>query len=895
MKASLMLRTFRMARRILLPRDVASDDEAEAVATAASLAADAGRRGPRATFTYWRTEFTSLLRAAVAARRRDPQLPDDLVAVRRRLPMLSTVLHDARYALRVLRRAPGFTAVAVLTLALGIGANTAIFSLINGVLLQPLPYPRADRLYRVLHGEIDDPTSLASMTPGNFYDLQRESTAMKPFAAVTRITPTLTGHGEPRPVPGMRSAGSILEVVGVPPMLGRIYTDRDDMPGAEPVMVLSHSTWMRLFGGDEGAIGQALVLDGRPVMVVGVMPAGFHFPAPDVEFWMPALFPDTLRASRTEFMLGGIGRLADGRDATEANAELQTIMARLRADHPQANSNVAIVTEPLQEAIVGSVRTPLWILMASVACVLLIACANLANLMLARAADRRREVAVRQAIGAGRLHLVRQLLVESLVLGLAGGIAGLLTGYAFLNALIAWLPPGTPRLEAVTLDASVLAFTLIIAIGSSVCFGLAPALQLAGNAPVTALKEGSANATARSLLRPALVVCEIAVALVLLAGAGLLLRSFQALQQVDPGFPIDRVLTLGVSLPQTTYPRPAERIAFVNEALERLGRLPGVEAVAAGSGVPLAGRGTGAWFNMYDRPVPPGQTPPGVPYRVVTPRYFETLGIRLLRGRLLSDRDGLDGTPSVVISESVASRFWPEGQGRDAIGAEIYLGAPGNRLFDRATVVGIVKDVKLAGLDSGMTEAVYATQTLMPFWRGFTFAIRTTGDPAALASAARHELRQIDAAMPVMAVRTMDDVLEGSMAPARSSMLLLTIFASVALAMAAVGVFGVLSFTVTRRSREMGIRMALGADATAVRWLVVRDGMRQAAAGIAVGLIGAFWLTGFMSTLLFQVAPRDPITFAGAALILTAVSALACYLPARRATRVNPLVVLRAD
>ena len=808
--------------------------------------------------------------------------------------MLSTVLHDVRYALRLLRRTPGFTAVAVITLALGIGANTAIFSLINGVLLQPLPYPQSGRLVRVLHNAQDDPTALSVMTPGNVYDL-RAASSLRPFAGVNMVRRTVTGRGEPQPLAGVRSAGSVLEVLGVAPLLGRIYTDRDDQPGAEPVVVISHAAWQRLFGGDAAVIGQALTLDGRPSTVIGVMPAGFHFPGPQVEFWMPAQFPAELRASRDQFMLVGIGRLADGRGPDEAGSELETLMARLRADHPQANSNVGIDIEPMQDALVGSVQTPLWILMASVASVLLIACANLASLMLARAVHRRREVALRQAIGAGRVRLLRQLLTESLVLGVGGGIVGLVTGYFFLEALLAWLPDGTPRLTEVSMNLPVLAFTTSIAIVSSVFFGLAPALQLARNAPASELKNTASSTTLRSRLRPALVVAEVAIALVLLAGAGLLLRSFQALQRVDPGFQVERVLMFNVNLPEARYPKGPGRITFVREAIERLQGLPGAELVAAGSSVPLAGRGNGAWFNMLDRPVPSGQPPPGVPYRVITPGYFKTLGIALVRGRLLTDTDGLEGTPSVVISESIAKRFWPSGDGRDPIGSEIYLGAPDNRVFDRATIVGIVRDVKLAGLDSGISEAIYATQSLIPRWTTFTFIVRTAGEPFALASPARHEISRLDPALPVTAVQTMADLVRGSVAPARSSMLLLTIFAAVALAMAAVGEFGVLSVNVTRRSREMGIRMALGADSGSLRGLVVREGMLQALAGIALGLLGAFWLTGFMSTLLFEVPARDPLTFGGAALVLAGVSAVACYLPARRATRVDPLMVLRAE
>jgi putative ABC transport system permease protein len=387
-----------------------------------------------------------------------------------------------------------------------------------------------------------------------------------------------------------------------------------------------------------------------------------------------------------------------------------------------------------------------------------------------------------------------------------------------------------------------------------------------------------------------LVASEVALALVLLTGAGLLLRSFQVLQRVDPGVPVDNVLTFQLDL--GVYASPVDRISFVNRLVEKLGSLPGVTKAAAGNAVPLVGRANGAWFNLIDRPWPPGQTPPGVPYRVITPDYFNALGIRLVKGRLLDARDGRDGTPSVVISESVARRFWPN---EDPIGARIYMGAPDNKLFEQAAVVGIVGDVKLAGLESNLTEAVYALQTLMPFWRGFTFVMRSSGDPALLAQAARAEVREMNPALPITNLRTLAEIEALSMAPARSSMLLLTIFAGVALVMAAIGVFGVLSFNVNRRSREMGIRMALGAEAGAVRRLVMREGLLQAAAGVLFGLLGAWWLTRYMETMLFQVDARDPMTFAGAAGVLLLVSAAACYFPARRATRVDPLTVLRAE
>ena len=552
------LRLFRAARRLLLPHGAASRHEAEALDTAAALADEAARSGRRAVIAYWLAEFLSLVPASLAARQPDSQLPDDLCPPRRSRFMLSSVLFDLRYAFRLLRRAPGFTLVAIVTLALGIGANTAIFSLIHGVLLQPLPYPQSDRIMLVLHNEQDDPASLSLMTPGNVYDLRQASSLR--LAGVGIVTRTLTGRGEPQRVVGIRSAGSILEVLDVPPSLGRIYGDREDQPGGEPVVVISQGMWQRLFGGDPAAVGASLVLDGRPHTVIGVMPAGFQFPSPRVEFWMPAQFPAELRASRTEFMLSGVARIADGRETREAASELDTIMARLRADHPQLNGKFGISIQSYQDAVIGGVQRPLWILMASVAFVLLIACANLANLMLARAVHRRREVAVRQAIGAGRAHVLRQLLVESLVLGAAGGVAGLVTGYAFLQALLRWLPDGTPRLTEVSMSLPVLAFTLAVAILASVFFGLAPALQLSRSAPGSALKETDGSRTTRARLRPVLVVAEVAIALVLLSGAGLLLRSFRALQQVDPGFLSGRMLLFSVSLPDATYPKPADRL-----------------------------------------------------------------------------------------------------------------------------------------------------------------------------------------------------------------------------------------------------------------------------------------------------------------------------------------------
>jgi len=715
------------------------------------------------------------------------------------------------------------------------------------------------------------------------------------MAAFFSATETLTGHGDPERLQGSRSAGSLLEVVGVAPQLGRIFTAADDRLDAPRTVVISDALWRRLFGARPDALGQSLTLAGVPHTIIGIMPRGFTFPDTQLDFWAPAQANAAQRASRTEFFMLIVGRLADGVTAGAARAELDTIMARMRTEFPEANGTVALDAQPLREALVSNVSQLLWVLMGSVGCVLLIACANLANLLMAKATGRGREIGIRQAIGASRGRLVRQLLVESVVLALIGGAAGVLAGAAFLDALVAWLPAGIPRIAEATVDARVLLFTFAAATVTGIVFGLAPALQLARRAPASVLRSDIRTSTGRAPLRAVLVAGELAIALVLLAGAGLLIRSFVLMQRVDPGFSIDRVLTFQVRMEGPAYETASARIAFVNAIVERLKPLPGATAAAASSYAPVVGRGTGAWFNIIGRPLPPGTTPPGIPYRVVTPDYFKTMQIPLVRGRLLDDHDGLDGAPAVVISESLARRFWGDTAKADPIGSRIYLGAPTNKLFDGATVVGIVKDVKLAGLGSSLTDAVYGLNTLMPWWRNFTFTIRTAGDPKSLAPAVRQIVREADPTLAVTSLQAMTDIMRTSIAPTRASMLLLVLFAGIAMAMAAIGVFGVMSYAVNLRTREMGIRMALGARPSEVRRMVVADGMKQALLGVALGVGGALWLTRLMTTLLFGVTPGDPLTLASVAALLLATAALACYVPARRATRVDPLIVLRTE
>jgi putative ABC transport system permease protein len=812
--------------------------------------------------------------------------------------MLSSTWQDVRFALRMLRRSPGFTAVAVATMALAIGANTAIFSIVHGVLLKPLPFADPGRLVLLGH-HTDGGDLLDSTTPGNFYDWQRGAPAFQSMAAFSYTTCNLTGRdgalgaaGAER-VRGVASAGSIFDVLGRKALLGRTFGAAEDGPGAARVVVLSYGLWRRLFGANRRVVdrgGRVLTLDGEPYTILGVMPPDFAFPDGDAELWLPARFDAAFRDNRDQYFLLAVARLAPGVALAQAQAQLDAVTDRIRLAHPQETQNVTAGVQPLKDALVEGVRPRLLTLMGAVLFILLISCANLGNLLLARAAERRREMALRHALGARPVRLMRQTLTESALLALAGGAAGLLAGAALLDALVSWLAADLPRAHEIRLDPTVLAFTLAVSLLSGLAFGLFPALQPAGRGPAEALRDGARGSGRGGAVRAGLVIAEVALALVLLAGAGLLARSFVKLLAVDPGFRTDRLLTfrLGVAAGRER----ADHTLFFAQVRERLQTLPGVRAVTMASSLPVTRRGNGAWFNVLAKPLPPGQTPPGVAYRVVAPDYLQVMGIPLLRGRHLTPQDRLDGVRGVVISESVARRFWPH---EEALGERIYLGAPDNRLFPDGVVVGIAADVKQAGLDDEAAETVYVPSALMPPWPDFSFALRTSLAPESLAAAARARLRELDPTVPMFEVKTMDEVIAASVAPARSSMLLVGLFALLALLLAAIGVFGVLSYTVAQRTRELGIRLALGATARGVSLLVLGQGMLQVLAGVVLGLAGAWALTRFMASLLYGVAPDDPLTFAAVALALAAIAALASYLPARRATRVDPMEVLRQE
>jgi putative ABC transport system permease protein len=888
---------YRLALR-LLPDDVRRQHGAQMEAVFGELVRDAWhRRGWRGASRAVTAELWALVWFAWCERRgaRRPLRIDERQFMWPTEPegrslMLASLAQDVRYAARLLWRTPGFTFVCVATMALAIGANTAIFSVINGVLLKSLPFDDPE-LVVVLGHHTDGGDALDSTTPGNLSDWMRSATSFETMAGFAPTSRVVTWKGQAEQLRGGLSVGNIFDVLRRSAAEGRTLRGIDDEPGAEPVIVLSARLARRLFAG-RSAVGASLAVNGTPHTVVGVMPSDFAFFDYDYEYWIPARFDAAFRNNRDQFFLAGIARLKPGTSVTQAEAQLNTVMDAIRRDYPQFTQNATAAVAPMKEVLLDGVQTRLVMLMGAVLFVLLIACANLGNLLLARASTRRREIALRHALGARPRRLVRQMLTESVLLASIGGGAGLALGIVLIRVLRMYLPENLPRLQAVELDGGVLIFTAAVSMASGILFGVFPALQLAASAPLDAVREGARGSARSRWVRTTLVASELALALMLLVGAGLLVRSFARLTDVPPGFNTERLLTFRVSIQTSTYKEPSQRVAFFERAAEGMRALPGVRDVALTTTLPVAGRGNGAWFNLIDRPLPPSQTPPGVPNRVVTANYFQMMGIPLRRGRYFTADDRLGGTQAVIVSESVARRFWP---GEDALGKRIYMGAPDNRVVPDSDIVGIVADVKQTGLDEEKPEAVYAPHGLIPVITSFTFALRTSTDPATLTSAARDVIRRIDPMVPLVRVETMDTIVAASTAPARSSMVLVAIFAGIALALAIVGVFGVLSYTVNQQATELGIRMALGASARSVKLLVLGRGMAPVAAGVAIGIAGALALSQYMTTLLFGVTPTDPVTFVAVSLLLASVAAAATYVPARRATRVDPVRVLRQE
>ena len=805
--------------------------------------------------------------------------------------VMATVLHDVRVAARSLRKTPGFSLVVILTLALGIGANAAIFSVLNAVILRPLPYPASDRIMTLWtnNGVQGWPEDVSGFP--NFSDWRAQNTTFTELAAYTGTTRALTGSGEPEQLRGTTIFPSFFTVIGVSPARGRAPT-MEDFDADRRVVVLSDDLWRRRFGGDPAIVGRTIQLSGVSHEVVGIMPPGFAFPSTETQLWLPFARAVT-NDPRGNFWLQVVGRLKPGVTVDRARADLATIAARLEKEYPASNASLGVTIIPLHEHTVGDVRPALLVLMGAVGFVLLIACANVANLLLARGATRAREVAVRAALGAGRGRIVRELLTESVTLALVGGALGLLLAKWGVDLLVALGPAALPRMHEVTVDATMLFFTLVASLITAVLFGLPPALRASAVNLSETMKQGTrsmSSARGGSRVRRALVVSEIAMALVLLIGAGLLVASFQRLSKVDAGFDGKGVLTARISLPQGKYPQPALARAFYGDLLERTKALPGVKSVAYTTGLPLSSIVSGSNIQVEGRPPMPDLDQKEVRRSVVSPGYFSALGMRMLAGRTFSDQERGDTVTVVVVNETMKKLHF---LGEDPIGRRMRWGCVQDGC-PWMTVVGVVNDTKQDGLDEFVRPEVYMSHLQLPRL-SLSIAVRTDGDPLALAPLLRSTLRALDPDVPLSSVSTMEQMTEQSVATRRFNTLLLAIFSSLALILAVVGIYGVMSYSVSQRRQEVGIRMALGAQAGQVVQLVLREAMTLAVAGIGIGVLLSLAVTRLLGSLLFEVSATDTTTFIVTALILAGVAGVAGYIPARRAAGVDPLVALRSE
>ena len=827
-------------------------------------------------------------------RRSQKTAQDAPVAGGGRTNLLADFLHDLRYAIRLQRKNPGFTIVAVIALALGIGANTAIFSVVNTVLLQPLPYKDPERLVMVWEEATKSGYPQDTPTAANYRDWRDQNQSFEGMAAVDETSFNLTGSGDPERLEGRRVSTSLFPLLGVEPQLGRFFAAAEDQPGSERVVLLSYSLWQRRFGGDTGIVGKTLTLNGAGYTVVGVMPARFQFPTRDDEAWVPIAMTQDEATNRGRHYLQVVAKLKPGVTLPQAQADMTTIATRLQQQYPQTNTDLGAVITPLHEHLVGDIKPALLILLGAVGLVLLIACANVANLLLARAAVRQKEIAVRVAVGARQQRLVRQFLTESVALSILGGVVGLAIAYAGLIVLKSFIPETVSQAAQISIDYKVLGFTLLVSVVTGLIFGLAPALQSVRFNQIETLKEGGRDAAtggSGKRLRGLLVMAEVAISLVLLIGAGLLINSFLRLRKVDPGFKTDNLLTMKIVLPDAKYERTAQRAAFYSELIQRLQSIAGVKSAAVTTNLPLYLQGNSISINIEGRPEPPPGQEPIIVTRVISPSYFDTMSIPLLKGRQLTDQDTNKSPDVVVISETMARRYWP---GEEAVGKRIAVGTVRSP-EDWIQVIGVVKDVRQFELNAEPKPQMYLTYRQYGFFDARDLVVKTDVDPASMASTVRKAVWEIDKDQPVSNIRTMEDILADSIARQRFSMLLLAIFASVALVLAAVGIYGVMSYSVAQRTHEIGIRMALGAQTGAVLKLAVGYGLKLVVAGIAIGLVAAFALTRVMATLLFGVTATDRTTFTLISLLLVAVAAIASYIPARRATRVNPIIALRYE
>jgi predicted permease len=802
------------------------------------------------------------------------------------------MFQDLRYGVRMLAKNPSFTVVAVLTLALGIGANTAIFSVVNALLLRPLPYQNPDQLVWV--GEVSAQSSTEVVPGPHFLEWSEQSQTLEQIAAYNPAHLTLTGAGEPERLDGVRVSAEFFSTLGVQPRLGRNFLPAEDKPGGDPAVIIGDGLWRRRFSSDPDIIGRSIALDDQSYTVVGVLPSDFRFILP-VDVCVPqALDPSQERGNQQIKILNVIGRLQPSVTRQQAQSELEAIRSRFESSKPAQlpllDGDVRVSS--LHQKLVGDTRRLLFILLGAVALILFIACANVANLLLSRAVARRKEVAIRSALGAGRLRLIRQMLTESLLLGIGGGVLGLLLAFWLTKVLIALASSGTlgeiSRVASVDIDVRVLGFTLFISLLTGTLFGLVPAFQLS-RPSLNAFKEGwRGSGFHRGGLRHLLMVTEVALALVLLVGAGLLIRSFANLLEVNPGYRSENLLTMRISLSSPRYDQRSQREAFYREVLERVSSSPGVESVGAINHLPLADVQFGGWLRIPGRAQTSTNDQPPTPIAVVSPDYFRVIGIPLRAGRVFGEHDNAESPRVVILSEALARGLFPD---EDPLGKHVWVPGPGK---GNPIVIGIVGDVRHRGLDQDVMPQVYLPyQQLGP--ATMTLVISSPIDASSLASVVRDQVLAINSALPVYEVQTMEERLASAVSPRRFSLVLLGGFALLALALAGVGVYGVIAYAVTQRTHEIGIRMALGAQGVDVLRLLVGRGMAVVGIGIGLGLVGAWMSTRVLASLVFGVSVTDPRTFAVVALVLTIVALFACYLPAQKATKVDPMAALRQE
>jgi putative ABC transport system permease protein len=820
------------------------------------------------------------------------------------------MMNDIRYGLRQLWKHPAFTIIAVLTLALGIGANTAIFSVVNAVLLKPLPFPAPDQLIAV--GMTDTrqkgtQTELNSLSYPDFFDFRDQNRTLSSSAIYRDRSFALTSDEGATSLRGVKVSAEFFDVLGIKPKIGRAFARDDEQGGGGPggfKVIISYDFWQKHFGGDTNVLGRTIILDQRQHTVIGVMPAGFQFPIQNdpIDFYVTiaedAANPDgskPMTQQRGNHSVQAVARMKPGVTIAQAQADFAAIAAALEKQYPDTNSYFGVATKPLREEMIGDVRTALYILFGAVVCVLLIANANVANLLLARASARGKEIALRAAMGASRARIIRQLLTESLLLSALGGALGLLIAQWGTEALIKTVPQNIPRISTIQLDAAVLGFTLLVSLVTGVVFGLVPAWQASHVDLNSSLKSGTrtgGGGEGKGRVRNALIMAEVAVALVLLISAGLLIQSFARLGSVQPGLRTERLLTASVSLPEVAYPKNENIIAFFDQLLPKIRALPGVESASTIVPLPLSGRNMTTDFDIEEHPLPEGQRA-AEPVRVIATDYFKTMGIPVRQGRVFDERDRFESAPVVIVNERFANKYFP---GQNVVGKRIQPGVSADDKGDKIReIVGVVGNVKHLSLRKEDSPEMYLPQTQIPF-NIMSIVIRTNvSNPNALTNSLRKELAALDGTIPLTSVRVFDEYISRSLARPRFNTLLLSIFAGTALLLTAIGIYGVLAYSVSQRTNEIGIRIALGAGKSSIFRLVVGQAMMLVAISLVVGLAGAFAATRLLNSLLFGVGASDPITFVSIVLLVSVVAFLAAWLPARRASQVDPIVALRAE